>query len=290
MQLQGETRARNQARVIIGIFAYNKESMIERIISPLSSVASEIVVCDDASTDSTAKVARTLNAQVITQPHRLGVGAGMRSLFLAANQSRADVLVIIPTDSLADTASISKLVNSVVKHEADIVIGSRTPLRQVELSDTHDNSLLTVYGLPVHDLRSPFRAYSKVAIATITSRSAETDILPQARKLGLGIMEYEISTGTLEKVSVRSGTSRPIGPADKLIEFVAIRHPIALFGGAATIALIAAIAKSFLMYEAFKQGAGLPDFDVISSAALFLAWIMLTVATAVLYALSRNVE
>ncbi len=290
--LQGEAHARNQPKIIIGILAHNNEGVIERIISPLSSISGEIVVCDDASTDSTAKIAQTLNAQVITQPHRLGIGAGMRSLFLAASQARADVLVTLPTDSVCETSSILKLVNSVLKREADIVIGSRTPLRQVDLSEDYHTSLLTVYGLPVHDARSPFRAYSKVAVSTMVSRSSEkTDILPEARKLSLGIMEYEVSTRALSGNSPsRSGTSLSTNPIAKLVDFTAIKHPLEFYGGAAIIALIVAIAKSILTYDAFLHGGGLPDFDVIISVALFLVWIMLTVATVVLYSLNRKIE
>ncbi len=287
--LQGEAPARNQPKVVIGIFAYNNESVIERIISPLSSVSSEVVVCDDASTDSTARIAQTLKAQVITQPHRLGVGAGMRSLFLAASQARADVLVTVPTDSVCDTSSVLRLVNSVMKREADIVVGSRTPLRQVDLSGEFNASLVTVYGLPVHDPRSPFKAYSKVAIATMVSQPIEkTDILRDARKLSLGIMEYEISTKPLPAMKATRQSARSVSPVVQLFEYTAIKHPIEFYGGAAIVALIAAVVKSVLTYQAFIAGHGLPVFDVIIIVALFLVWVILTVAGAVLYSLSKN--
>ena len=287
--LQGEAPSRNQPKVVIGIFAYNNEGVIQRIISPLGSISSEVVVCDDASTDSTARIAQTLNAQVITQPHRLGLGAGMRSLFLAASQARADVLVTVPTDSVCDASSILSLVNSVMKREADIVIGSRTPLRQVDLSVERSSSLLTVYGLPVHDPRSPFKAYGKVAIATMVSQPAEkTDILRDARKLGLGVMEYEITTRALSAVKATRPGARSVNPVVRLVEYTAIKHPIEFYGGAATVALIAALVKSILTYQAFIGGRGLPEFDVIVIVALFLVWVILNVAGAVLYSLSRN--
>ncbi len=290
--LQGEGSITDHPKIVIGIFAHNNEGTIEKIISPFSSISNQIIVCDDASSDSTAKIAQTLNAQVIAHPHRLGPGAGMRSLFLAANQARADVLVTIPTDTLTDPSSILKLADSVAKHEADIVVGCRVPLKQIDLSENYDKSLLTVYGLPVQDPRSPIKAYSKVAIAAVVSHSLEKqDILPQAKRLGLGVMEYEIST----RQPFRRGSNgvqtqvSPDGAIGRLVDFTAIKHPIGFYGGAAIIVLIAAIAKSILTLEAFSHGGGLPDFDVLVSVSLFLVWIMLTVTAVVLYSLSRNI-
>lgn len=286
--LQAETSTADQPKVAIGIIAHNNEGTIEKIISSFSSTSSQIIVCDDASSDSTAKIAQTLNAQVIAHPHRLGPGAAMRSLFLAANQAHVDVLVTIPTDTVTDPSSILKLADSVAKHEAAIVVGSRFPLKQRDLAENYDKSLLTVYGLPVQDPGSPFRAYSKVAIATVISHSLEkADILPEAKRLSLGIMEHEISTRQLLQRSSNGAPAYTEG-IGRLIDFTAITHPIEFYGGAAIIALIVAIAKTFLTFEAFAHGGGLPDFDVIVSVALFLVSIMLTVATTVLYVLSRN--
>ena len=288
---QPGTPPADQPKVVIGILAYNNEDVIERIVSPLSSLAAQIFVCDDASTDSTAKIAETLNAKVISHPHRLGVGAGIRSLFLAANQAHADVLVTIPTDSVCDSSSISKLVTAATNRKADIVVGGRTPLRPVDF-EGYVNSPLTVYGLPVQDPRSPFKAYNKTAIATIASHSFEkANILPEAKKLNLAIMEYEISAKPLfGKGSNRASAPLSTGAINQLIEFTSMRHPIEFYGGAAIIVLIAALVKSYLAYHAWRMGLGVPDFDVIVCVSLFLIWLMLAMSAAMLYSLSRNVS
>jgi glycosyltransferase involved in cell wall biosynthesis len=283
-------RVKTQPKVIIGIFTQDNAGVIEKIISPLSSISSDIVVCDDASKDSTAKIAQTLNAQVINHPQRLGSAAGIRSLFLAASQAKADVLVLIPTDAISDPASISKLVNSVVKQEADIVVGRRFAMKPVDLSENYDRSLLTVYGLPVEDPKSPFKAFSKAAIAAVVAQSLNmSDILPAAKKMGLGIMELQVNSRELftKEESAKAISRR--GPVAQLIEFTSIKHPIEFYGTASLVIFLAAIVKSYLTYETFKTSATLPDFDVIIIVTLFLIWVMMSITTVVLYSLSRNI-
>src|SRR5487761_143439 len=188
--LMDDIRKRAQPKVVIGISAYNIEGSIEKIVTSLNTIADEVIVCDDASTDTTAKIAQTLNCKVISHPHHLGPGATTRSLFLAADRANADVLLTVSTEMLCDADDLTKLADSVARREADIVIGSRFALKPVSSTENFDRSILTVYGLPVQDPKSPFRAYSKGAVSTIVAQSLEKpNILPAAKKLDLGLME-----------------------------------------------------------------------------------------------------
>ncbi len=287
-----DVRSRAQPKVIIGISAYNIEGSVERIVNSLNAVANEIIVCDDASTDSTARIAQTLNCEVITHPHHLGAGATMRSLFLAANRAAADVLLTVSTDIMCDPSDLAKLVDSVAKREADITVGSRFPLKPVRSTESFDKSMLTVYGLPIQDPKSPFRAYSKTAVSVIVSNSLEkADILHAARKLDLGLMEYQISTEPFfRKDELVHSESVSVGPIGGLVDFTSIKHPFIFYETASIIALIVALGVSYLTYNAWKNGFGISDIGigVFISLTLFLIWIILGVSGTILYSLGKN--
>lgn len=287
--LMDDIRKRAQPKVVIGISAYNIEGSIEKIVTSLNTIADEVIVCDDASTDTTAKIAQTLNCKVISHPHHLGPGATTRSLFLAANRANADVLLTVSTEMLCDADDLTKLADSVARREADIVIGSRFALKPVSSTENFDRSILTVYGLPVQDPKSPFRAYSKGAVSTIVAQSLEKpNILPAAKKLDLGLMEYEVSTKPFPKGENRLRQDSALGPFGRLVNYTSIRHPMAFYGAASIIALAGALSVSYLTYEAWINGLGLSNVGVLVSMTLFLAWIILGVSGTILYSLSKN--
>jgi glycosyltransferase involved in cell wall biosynthesis len=289
--LMGEARKRAQPRIVVGIAAYNIEGVIEKIASSLNPIADEIMVCDDASTDSTAKIADSLNCKMIMHPHRLGPAATMRSLFLAASQDHADVLLTVATDTICDSGDLSKLVDSVTRHEADIAVGCRTPLKSMSASENFGRAVLTVFGLPVQDPKSPFKAYGKAAISAVIASSAEKpDILPESKKLGLGVMEYQISPKPLAGAGLKARKVQRQNPIGQMVTFTALKHPLVFYTVPSILALIGALVTAYLTYEYWISGYGFSLLGVIASVALFLIWVILGVAGAILHSIGASRE
>ena len=111
--------------IAIGIPAYNEEKNIAVIITKLKKITDKIIVCDDGSSDFTAKISEELGAIVIKHEKNLGYGAAIRSIFLKAKESECDVLVTFDADGQHKIEDINKVVKPIVDDESDIVIGSR---------------------------------------------------------------------------------------------------------------------------------------------------------------------
>ena len=84
--------------VVVGIPAFNEEHTISRIVLEAQKFSDKVVVCDDGSTDYTAKIAEGLGADVIRHERNDGYGASIKSLFLRAHELNADVFVTLDAD------------------------------------------------------------------------------------------------------------------------------------------------------------------------------------------------
>ncbi len=119
----------------IAIPAYNEEASIESIIqrcldarphilsnSPVSEV--EITVVSDGSTDRTVPLARRHESEVrlIVFEKNRGYGAAIKEGW---NGSDADLLGFLDADGTCDPRFFADLCETLVRHHADVVLGSR---------------------------------------------------------------------------------------------------------------------------------------------------------------------
>lgn len=85
--------------------------------------AGRVIVVDDGSSDHTAEVAQMAGAEVLRHPQNKGKGAALKTGFEALNG--ADVIVTIDIDGQHNPEDIPKLVDPILRGEADMVNGSR---------------------------------------------------------------------------------------------------------------------------------------------------------------------
>ncbi len=110
-----------EKRVIVLIPAYNEEERIARTVLAAKSIegVKEVYVADDASSDSTAKLAKAAGALLIQNEKNLGKGA---SLSQALKGLDFDIALLLDGD-LAETASEgAKLLKPVLENDADMAI------------------------------------------------------------------------------------------------------------------------------------------------------------------------
>ncbi|MGZ4862853.1 MAG: glycosyltransferase family 2 protein [Halobacteriota archaeon] len=125
MELDAMSHGAASSTVVVGIPCYNEEVAIGSLVLRASQYADEVVVLDDGSTDKTAEVARFAGARVLIHEVNTGKGAALRDLFQYATQAGFDVLVIIDGDGQHNPDDIPKLVEPLMRDEADVVNGSR---------------------------------------------------------------------------------------------------------------------------------------------------------------------
>ncbi len=106
--------------------ARNAAKTLEATFSGIpTDVVDEIILVDDKSTDGTLDVARSLPLHLIWHPHNVGYGGNQKTCYLEALQRGADVVVMLHPDGQYEPSLIPRMVEPILRGEADMVLGSR---------------------------------------------------------------------------------------------------------------------------------------------------------------------
>ena len=226
---------------IIGIPVYNEEKNIASVIVKLKKLGYDIIVCNDGSTDLTAEIAEKMGVIVVNHPKNLGYGAGIRSIFLKAKELDIDILVTFDGDGQHRTEDISKIIEPILKGEADIVIGSRFLNDDSTVPDYRKIGIKTITSLTnvvtkkkITDSQSGFRGYNKKAIQEITpsdyGMGVSTEILIKADKKSLKITEVPIIILYNGDTSTHNPISHGFSVIFSTIKFISVEHPLKFYG------------------------------------------------------------
>ena len=148
--------------------AWNEGERIARVVSAVPSADVErTVVVDDGSTDDTAAHAESAGATVIRSGANRGVGAAIRSGIDHAIEHGYDIVVIVSGGGKTPPEQIPRLLDPIIKGEAELAQGSRyldggeylrMPLRR-KIGTRGYTFLFSLFcGRKVTDASSGFRA------------------------------------------------------------------------------------------------------------------------------------
>ncbi|MEF2231551.1 MAG: glycosyltransferase family 2 protein [Pseudodesulfovibrio sp.] len=164
--MQADTRA------IVVMPAFNEAVNIAKTIANIASLTSlPIVVVDDASTDATAAIARASGARVLPLASQLGAWGATQTGIRYALKHGFQRTVTIDADGQHDAAGISALLEYQEKEGAALVIGS-CPSRGSRARRIAWMLFRVISGLPLQDLTSGFRAYSRTGMEIVASPQA----------------------------------------------------------------------------------------------------------------------
>ena len=119
-----------EKKVAFVIPCYNEELSISQVVKKCQEVipSARVVICDNNSTDNTAKVALESGAEVINEP-RKGKGNAVRRLF---SHVEADIYVMLDGDLTYDIEAIPNLVDVLNNEGLAMVVGRRIDQGQRE--------------------------------------------------------------------------------------------------------------------------------------------------------------
>ncbi len=148
--------------VAIVIPAYNEEKTIGEVVKEARKYG-KVFVVDDASSDSTAEVARKVGARVLRQIINQGAGFTTRTGIEAAIASGADIIVTIDADGQHNPKDIPRLISTLTREKLDIVIGSRN-FSKMRFTKRLGNSLIyltsrILFHVDIIDTQSGFKAF-----------------------------------------------------------------------------------------------------------------------------------
>ena len=223
----------------IVIPAFNEEECIAPVVRGFCAVTNaEIVVADNNSTDSTARLAEEAGATVVPAPHPGYGSACLAGLsYLAARpDGPPKVVAFADGDGANDPRELANIVEPVMASRVDLVIGSRP-------KKAHDGSLTIPqkfgnllacrliemrFGAKYSDL-GPFRAISWSALNRIEMADKDygwtVEMQVKAAKHGLRFAEVDVANyariGGQSKVS---GTIKGVFFAGTKIISTILRH------------------------------------------------------------------
>ncbi|MEM6699865.1 MAG: glycosyltransferase family 2 protein [Bacteroidota bacterium] len=124
-----------KVKIDVIIPAFNEEKSIGNVLDDIpKDWVREVVVCNNASTDHTAKVAAEHGATVVNQPLKGYGNACLKGMEYIANKSKEqqpDIVVFLDADYSDHPDELPKVVQPILEKDMDMVIGSRA-LGQLE--------------------------------------------------------------------------------------------------------------------------------------------------------------
>ncbi|WP_206666364.1 glycosyltransferase family 2 protein [Bifidobacterium jacchi] len=165
----------------------------------------QLLIIDDGCSDNTVDVARALGVQhVVHHAKPMGLARAFRDGVDYALKHGADIVVNTDGDNQYPSAAIAELVQPIIHHEADIVVGDRQTSKIKEFSAfkktmQHFGSWVVnkAAGTHIPDAASGFRAYSKsslIKLNIVTEFSYCMETIIQAGNKRIAITSYAITT------------------------------------------------------------------------------------------------
>jgi glycosyltransferase involved in cell wall biosynthesis len=229
METQGRTATSSapeplatHAKVIVVMPARNAARTLEATVSAIpTDVVDEVILVDDKSTDSTLDVARRLPLHLIWHPHNVGYGGNQKTCYLEALRRGADAVVMLHPDGQYEPSLIPRMVEPILRGEADMVLGSRLtqPGAWCQIGMPRykfiANRAMTVIenfvlGTDFSELHTGYRAFSRDLLLTVPFlRNSidfvfDSEMVMQAVHFGFRIVEVPARTRYFPEASSAS--------------------------------------------------------------------------------------
>ncbi len=281
-------------KLIIQIPCFNEEGQLPLTLSRLPRQidgfdAVEWLIIDDGSTDRTVEVARERGVDhVVRLTNHKGLAAAFQAGLDAGLKLGADVIVNTDADNQYEGADIPKLVDPILRGQADMVVGDRrvdtiehfSPVKKL-LQRWGSWVVRQASSTEVPDTTSGFRAYNREAALQVQAVSKFTytlETIIQAGKLLVAVEHVPIRTNsrTRESRLFPSTAAYVRRNALSIFRIYSQYEPLRVFwGGAILMGLLAlAVFLRFLVY--FIEGSGRGHVQsLIAGAVLFNAAMLL---------------
>jgi glycosyltransferase involved in cell wall biosynthesis len=282
-------------KLIIQIPCLNEEDQLPATLADLPRAVPgfdnvEWLIIDDGSTDRTIEVARRHGVDhVVRLTNNKGLAAAFQAGIDACLKLGADVIVNTDADNQYDAAGIPKLVEPIVRGDADLVVGDRvidsvehfSPLKK-RLQHFGSAVVRRASGTDVPDTTSGFRAYNREAALQVTVVSKYTYTLEsiiQAGKMLVAVDHTPVRARKVERPSRLFGHSMwgyVRRNAVAIFRIYSMYEPLRVFMMAAAVVGLAAAAIWIRYIVLLIDGQGRGHLQsVIVGAVLVIAAVQL---------------
>lgn len=208
----------NDLRIAVVLPAYNAALTLERTVAEIDrTVVDDVLMVDDASTDGTVAIGRSLGLDPIEHDHNAGYGANQKTCYQAALAKGADIVVMLHPDYQYSPRLIVPMAAMIAYGEYDMVLGSRILAQSAVAGGMPRykyvaNRLLTlvenaVVGNKLSEYHTGLRAYSKVLLGALrldlnsNGFVFDNQLIVQAMAAGARIGELSCPTRYFDEAS-----------------------------------------------------------------------------------------
>jgi glycosyltransferase involved in cell wall biosynthesis len=165
-------------KIVVVLPAYFAANTLERTYAEIPrDIVDEVLLVDDASTDGTLELARSLGIRSLQHEKNRGYGANQKTCYQAALELGADIVVMLHPDYQYDPRLISAMAAMVASDIYDLVLGSRILGGQAIAGGMPRykyvaNRFLTLVenwllGTKLSEYHTGYRAYSRRILETL---------------------------------------------------------------------------------------------------------------------------
>lgn len=285
-------------KLVIQIPCYNEESSLPVTLAELPTTVPgfdvvEWLVIDDGSTDNTAVVANKHGVHhVVRHVQNQGLARAFMTGLEASLDAGADVIVNTDADNQYRASDIERLVQPILSHEAEIVVGARP------IAETAHFSFLkkllqrlgswvvrVVSGTNIEDAPSGFRAFTRNAASKLMVFNEYTytlETIIQAGQKNIPIVSVPVATNADMRPSrlVRSLPSYVSRSFMTIIRIFIVYRPFRFFIsiGAVLFSAGALVGIRFLWFFLSGEGAGHVQSLILASVLLGMGFQTILVA------------
>lgn len=206
-----ETAEAEPVSVIVVMPAYNAARTLAATFKdiPAGSVH-QVILVDDGSKDDTLDIAHELEITAFRHERNFGYGANQKTCYAEALKTQHGIVVMLHPDYQYDPTLLPTVVDPILRHEADVVFGSRVlgadPVKQgMPWWKYLGNRALTVlenavFGLHLSEFHTGYRAYSREALEGVNFQMDsdgfvfDQEIVAQFVHAGFRIAEVPVPT------------------------------------------------------------------------------------------------
>lgn len=116
----------NNKKIAVVMPAYNAELTLQKTFQEIPlDIVDTVILVDDASSDSTAALAKSLNLIVVRHPKNRGYGGNQKTCYTEALKQHADIVVMLHPDYQYSPKLIRAMASMIAEADYDVVLGSR---------------------------------------------------------------------------------------------------------------------------------------------------------------------
>lgn len=205
---------------LIVIPAYNEERTIGDVILCIKQIDPriDILVVNDGSSDRTSEIAQASGAKVLDLSFNMGYGGAVQTGFRFAVDYNYDYVITMDGDGQHDPQSIKRLIETIEREKADVVIGSRFLEGDYRMGFARRlgsllfSKIAYIYtGVRITDPTSGFQIYNRKAFTYLSKGDnypldyPDVNIIMALHKMRFKIVEAPVRMRVKEGKSMHSG-------------------------------------------------------------------------------------